>query len=95
MLVRIVNENEIEELNPSYIIIDGVVYTNPTNNPNIDLKSLGYKHFFIDDVPSHDGETQKVERYYYENGDTIHRGWKIYNLTKEELEEREKMRNLI
>lgn len=88
MLVKMISENEIEELNPDYIIIDGVVYTNPKNNPNIDLNALGYKNFFIDDVPTYDGETQKVERYYYVNGDTIHRGWKIYNLTKEELEQR-------
>lgn len=95
MLVKMISENEIEELNPDYIIVDGVVYTNPRNNPNIDLKALGYKNFFVDDVPEFDGETQKAERYYYDNGDTIHRGWKIYNLTKEELEEREKMRDLM
>lgn len=95
MLVKMISENEIEELNPDYIIVDGVVYTNPKNNPDIDLKALGYKNFFIDDVPEFDGETQKAERYYYDNGDTIHRGWKIYNLTKEELEAREKMNALL
>lgn len=95
MLVKMISENEIEELNPDYIIVDGVVYTNPKNNPNIDLKALGYKNFFVDDIPEFDGETQKAERYYYDNGDVIHRGWKIYNLTQEELEQREKMNALM
>lgn len=94
MLAKMINENEIEELNSDYIVIDGVVYTNPKNNPNINLEALGYKQLVINDIPEYDVETQKAVRYYYSNGDTIYRGWRIYNLTKKELELREQMKAL-
>ena len=86
MLVRFINENEIEELG-DYLIVDGVVYSNPTENEDIDLKKLGFKEFFIDDMPTYDEDTQKIVRYYYDNGTTIHRAWRVVNLTKEELEQ--------
>lgn len=86
MKVRIIGENEIEELG-SFIKIDGVVYTNPEHNPDIDIKALGYKNLFIDDIPTFDTDTQKCQRYYYDDGELIHRGWKVVDLTEEELAE--------
>ena len=95
MLVRIIGDNQIEELNPDYIIVDGVVYTNPKNNPNIDLNELGIKPLFIDDFPSYDPDTQKIEVHYYDGGENIHRAWRVINLTKEEIEQREQIRDLM
>lgn len=92
MLVKIVKENKVEELTENYVIVDGVVYTNPENNPNLDFKALGYKHLFIDDFPSYDQDTQKVIVHYYDDGELIHRAWRVINLTKEEIEQREKMK---
>lgn len=92
VLVRMINENEIEEYNTNYIIVDGVVYTNPENNPNIDLDALGIRHIFLDDVLECDYETEIVERYYYDDGKLIHRAWRIRKLTEEEIEARRKMR---
>lgn len=86
MIVKIVGENEIEELG-DFIKIDNTVYTNPEHNPDIDIKALGYKHLFIDDIPSFDPNTQKVMRYYYDDGELIHRAWKVVDLTQEELED--------
>ena len=90
MLVKIVGENEIIEYEPNYIIIDGVVYTNPENNPDIDLNALGIKHLFIDDMPKYDVETEKIIRYYYDDGKLIHRAWKVEKLTEEEIETQRK-----
>ena len=86
MLVKIVGENEIEELG-DWIKVGNTIYTNPAHNPNIDIKALGYKQLFIDDMPSFDANTQKCQRYYYDDGEYIHRGWRVVDLTEEELEE--------
>lgn len=90
MIVRIVN-NDIEELNPGYIVVDGTVYTNPLRNPSIDIKSMGFKTLIIDAVPPFDNETQCVERYYYEDSEAVHRGWRVRNLTQEEIDQRNMM----
>ena len=86
MKVRIIGENEIEELG-SFIVVDGTVYTNPEHNPDVDIKALGYKNLFIDDIPTFDTDTQKCQRYYYDDGELIHRAWKVVDLTEEELAE--------
>ena len=84
-LVRITGENSIEELGDR-IIKDGVYYYDLQNNPKINLTELGYKHLFVDDPIDYDPSTQKLERYYYDDGELIHRAWKIVDLTQEELE---------
>ena len=85
MYVRIVGENEVEELG-DWIEVDGVRYTNPTKNPNIDIKALGFKQLFIDDTIPYDSATQRLQRYYYEKDNLIHRGWKVVDLSEEEIE---------
>ncbi len=85
MLVRIVGENEIEELG-DWIEVDGVRYTSPRTNPNIDVAKLGFKQLFIDDTIPYDSATQRLQRYYYDDGTYIHRAWKVVDLSEEEIE---------
>ena len=86
MLVKIVGENEIEELG-DWIKVGNTIYTNPAHNPNIDIKALGYKQLFIDDILEFDSNTQRIQRYYYDDGEFIHRAWKVIDLTEEEINE--------
>lgn len=88
---KLINENEIEELNQDYLVIDGVVYTNPLHNGNINIKALGYKEFVIDEMPSCDMEEEKVVRYYQDKDNAIHRSWRVEKLTNEEKEMRKLM----
>ena len=92
MYVKIIDEQNVEELNPNKLIIDGMVYTHPLINPNVDLNALGYKQFFIDDFPPFDSTRQKVTVHYYDDGTYIHRGWRVENLTEEEIEAYRRMR---
>ena len=95
MLVKIIDEQNIEELANDYIVVDGVVYTNPKNNPNIDIGALGYKQLFIDDFPEYNVEKQKLVRHYYDDGKLIHRAWRVVNLTEEEIQTQKQMREMI
>lgn len=90
--VKIISENEIDDLYPKYLEKDGMIYTNPLHNPNINLSELGYKELVIDEMPQFDEETQRLEMFYQDKGDTIHRSWRVINLTKEEIEQREQMK---
>ena len=82
---KILNEQEIEELNPLYIKHEGMVYTNPLNNPNVDLSELGYKELVVDNFPTYDTENEKVVMFYQDKGNAIHRSWRVEQLTEEEI----------
>ena len=83
MLVKITGENSIEELGDR-IVKDGVYYFDLPHTPNIDLDELGYRPLFIDEVPEYDPATQATQRYYYDDGELIHRAWRIVELDTSE-----------
>lgn len=88
------NDTEIKDLNPYYIEHNGTIYTNPLNNPNLNLKALGYKELVVNDMPTIDNETQTIEMYYEETENNIYRKWRVRNLTEEEKEAMAQMRAL-
>ena len=85
---KLVNENEIKELNPRYLEIDGKIYTNPLSNSMVDLAKLGYKEFVVDEMPQV-SRYEKVVRYYQVKDNKIHRSWRVEQMTAEEIAERE------
>lgn len=88
---KLINENEIAQLNPNYVEYNDRIYTNPLNNPQIDISALGYKEFVIDDLPTFDKDNETVVRYYQEKNGKIHRSWRVRELTEEEKQALQEM----
>ena len=89
---KLINETTIDGLNPNYINHNGTIYTNPLNNPNINLKELGYKPLVVNEMPNHNPDTQKVVMKYVETDNQITRTWEVQDLTEQELQERDRWR---
>ena len=89
------NDTEIKDLNPYYLEHNGTIYTNPLNNPNINLKELGYKPLVVNDIPNHNPDTQKVVMKYVETDNQITRTWEVQDLTEQELQERDRWREMM
>ena len=92
MIYGKLENNRFKELNLVYIEHNGTIYTNPLNNPNINLKELGYKPLVVNNIPEHDTDTQKVVMKYVETDNQITRTWEVQDLTEQELQERDRWR---
>ena len=86
------NDTEIKELNPYYLEHNGTIYTNPLNNPNINISELGYKPLVVENLPTYDTENEKVIMKYVETDNQITRTWEVQDLTEQELQERDRCR---
>lgn len=94
MIYGKLENNRFKELNLVYIEHNGTIYTNPLNNPNINLKELGYKPLVVDNMPTYDQDNEKVIMFYQDKGNAIHRCWRVEPLTEQEKQEREKWKEL-
>ena len=89
------NGNDVIYLSREYIKVDGIVYTNPYNNPDFDKKAHGYKELIQEAFPTCNEDTQCVEMYYEETENNIYRKWRVRNLTEQEIAERERFNNMM
>lgn len=65
---KLINDNSIEMLKNNALILDGRVYTNPSQER---LKAHGYKPLLSEDEPEYDKENEFLERIYTQTEDSI------------------------
>ncbi|MBQ5800369.1 MAG: hypothetical protein IIW20_00635 [Clostridia bacterium] len=58
---KFINDKKIEPLTKKYIVIDGMVYANPTPSR---LKGAGYLPLFSEKTPEYDEKSETLERIY-------------------------------
>jgi len=92
---KLIDSTHIKRFNPVYIEENGIIYTNPLHNPDVDLLALGYKDIVDTTKPSYNEETQVLTSHYVEKASTIEIVWEVRNLTQEEIAERERLNALM
>ena len=66
-MYKFINENKIEKFKGGFIVYEGKIYTNPTEET---LRLAGYKELDEGEMPEYDPATQYVE-ITYEDGEKI------------------------
>ena len=71
MKAKYINENHVKVLNNRFIEEDGIIYTNPLNNPDVDLLACGYKDIVNGEIPTYNEDTQELVGTYEETANEI------------------------
>lgn len=82
---KYIDSTHIETIK-KYVIYNGRVYTNPLNNPALDLLEAGYKDIVNTTMPSYNENEQKLVAHYEEKATTIEIQYEVVDLTEEEKE---------
>ena len=67
MLYKFISEYEIEPYKGGFVVIDNIIYTNPTEET---VRKAGYKELVESEMPEYDEEKQYLETKYID-GDVI------------------------
>ena len=65
-MYKFINENKIEKFKGGFIVYDGKIYTNPTEET---LRLAGYKELVESEKPEYNPETQYLEVSYRDGTD--------------------------
>ncbi len=76
MLYKFINENEIQQYNGGFVVLDNRIYTNPTEEV---IKNAGYKELVETERPSVDPEKEFLS-FKYQDGDVIKKVWSVKEL---------------
>ena len=79
MLYKFINENEIQQYNGGFVVLDNRIYTNPTEEV---IKNAGYKELVETERPSVDPETESLSLTFRDDGDAITQAWEVKKIEK-------------
>ena len=75
-LYKFINERNIKKYNGGFVVLDGMIYTNPHEDT---LKSAGFKPLAAGEMPEHDEQTQYVDVTYIDGEDAISVSYEVLN----------------
>ena len=83
-LYKFINENEIKKYKGGFVVIDNVIFTNPSEKK---VKEAGYKELKDADKPEYDEATKCLSISYKEADDCIEKVYCVVPLVENEVQE--------
>ena len=84
-MFKFIDENKIEKFKNGFVVLDGRIYTNPTEET---LKKVGYKPLVEAEMPEYDVEKQYLVKKYEDGEDSITERYEVCDI--EEVPENER-----
>ena len=82
-LYRFMSETEIKKFNSDFVVVDNMIYTNPTEE---NIKAAGYKELAeIGEEPEYNPETQYLQ-VRYTDGDVITQEYEVIDIPEYDTE---------
>lgn len=81
---KFIDEHHIEEYTKPYVYVEGLQISYPSKEV---LLMAGIKPLVVEDIPTHDTETQYVESYYVDEETEITQKWRVCDIPEEVIDD--------